>query len=124
MSHVRVITSWPRADDVARAAADEGRLSALRARGAHLTELSAVLRARGAAPRTATGVSSFHPPSYSSVPPVAFTYLIDSDAAPPIEKWLNPWPRESRTRMNWDLILYILLAAVAAKKYIYKIYIF
>lgn len=49
----------------------------------HLTELSAVLKARGAAPRTATGVSPFHPPSYYFVPPAAFTYLIDSDTLPP-----------------------------------------
>lgn len=63
-----------------RGTTDGGRAASLsEGKAAHLPELSAVLKARRA-PRTATGVSSFHtaPPFYF-VLPVAFTYLIDSD---------------------------------------------
>lgn len=117
---------WRQATTLHEPRRTSDRVLALRGRGAHLTELSAVLKARGAAPRTATGVSPFHPPSYYFVPPAAFTYLIDSDTLPAPD-WEVAEPLTPRQSHEDELGFHPtswLLQRQKINKYIFKIIIF
>lgn len=117
---------WRQATTLHEPRRTSDRVLALRGRGAHLTELSAVLKARGAAPRTATGASPCHPPSYYFVPPAAFTYLIDSDTLPAPD-WEVAEPLTPRQSHEDELGFHptsCLLQRQKINKYIFNIIIF